>query len=363
ARADAAEISLLRRLADRHPALRDDTLFRRLLIRADEAGRRAEALHTRVAGIAADARRLQERVPALRDRLRTAAAQLTRLDQGARQVALGAAQVDQGTGQALTGARKLDQGTMQLVQGSARLSSGLAEMYGQIPRLSGPERTRAAETLARPVEVRTSNAHPAGEYGRGMAPFFFSIALWVFGIVAFLLLRPLPGRLLASRAGASTVALASWLPVLALGACGAVVLFAVVSLTLGLRPLHVVGTVVVMVLGVASFSAVVHLLRAALGAAGDALALVLLMIQLVSCGGLYPVETLPLPFRVVHHVVPMTYLVEPLRVTISGGDPWHLWRSVGVLLAYLVAALALLVVVVRAHRTWTMGRLRPSLEL
>jgi putative membrane protein len=254
---------------------------------------------------------------------------------------------------------KLHTGNGKLLSGAKELATGLTGTQGQIP-VFGED---AAAVLATPVNVTTSNLHPADLYGRGLAPFFFSIALWVFAIVAFLLLRPVSGRLLAARAGSWLVALAAWLPVLAMGAGGALLLFTVVDLCLGLNPVSVPGTIGVMLLGVAAFSAIVHVLRLAFGAAGDACALVLLMLQLVSCGGLYPVETLPLPLRALNRVLPMTYLVRGLRVTISGGSTTTLWRSALVLAAVTVVSLALLWLVVSRQRVWSMARLKPELEL
>jgi putative membrane protein len=119
----------------------------------------------------------------------------------------------------------------------------------------------------------------------------------------------------------------------------------------------------VVALAVAAFTAIVHVLRLALGAVGDALALLLLMIQLTSCGGLYPPETLPAPFEAIHPLLPMTYLVDALRVTVSGGQPGHAWRAVAVLAGFLLVALVLLVLTVRRQRMWTMARLKPELTV
>ncbi|MEU5880412.1 YhgE/Pip domain-containing protein [Spirillospora sp. NPDC047279] len=285
------------------------------------------------------------------------------LDRGEGKLLDGANELNEGSGKLLAGARELDQGNTELEAGASELASGLKSAEDQIPVIDPDDRESYARTLAQPVDVTKSNAHPAGKYGRGLAPFFISIAMWVFGIVAFLLLRPVSGRALASGAGAATVAFAAWLPVLFMGVLAAVVLFAVLTFGLGLDPVNSGATVGLMSLGVASFSAIVHVLRLALGAVGDALALALLILQLVSCGGLYPVETLPQPFRAVHDVIPMTYLVAPLRATISGGQSSHVWRDAGVLAAFLVVALALLVLVVRTRRRWSMARLKPDLEL
>jgi putative membrane protein len=66
---------------------------------------------------------------------------------------------------------------------------------------------------------------------------------------------------------------------------------------------------------------------------------------------------------VIHPVLPMTYLVDALRVTVSGGQASHLWRAAAVLGGYLVAALVLLVFTAGRQRTWTMARLKPELSV
>jgi putative membrane protein len=351
-RPDLPISGLARQLLATHPELAASPVYQLVLQLAERADRTAHAvaelgarLHCAACALAQDARVFQARVPALQGTLRKAAANLDKLDKGARSAA--------------SGARKLADGSVALDKGATSLAKGLSSATEQIPTLNDS----AAKTLASPVSVTTTNRHPAGVYGRGLAPFFFAIALWVFGIVAFLLLRPVSGRLLAGRAGSGTVALAAWLPVLATGLCGAVLLYAVVAACLGLAPVSIAGTAGLMALGIASFSAIVHVVRLAFGAVGDALALVLLMVQLVSCGGLYPVETLPQPFRTIHEVIPMTYLVQALRVTISGGNSFFAWRGAFVLAGFLAVALGLLTLVVRGQRRWTMGRLKPELEL
>jgi uncharacterized phage infection (PIP) family protein YhgE len=96
-------------------------------------------------------------------------------------------------------------------------------------------------------------------------------------------------------------------------------------------------------------------------ATAAALALVLLMLQLTACGGLYPIETSPGFFQALHPIMPMTYLVNGLRVTISGGESGQLWQSVGVLAGVLVVFLFLGTLIVSRHRQWTMRRLRPDI--
>ncbi|RKT54806.1 YhgE/Pip domain-containing protein [Saccharothrix australiensis] len=151
-----------------------------------------------------------------------------------------------------------------------------------------------------------------------------------------------PKRGPAGRDGPAPAPVAAWPPVYAVGLAGALLLFAVVDVGLGLRPVSVAGTVGVLALAVAAFTAVVRLLRRAFGVVGGgALALVLLVVQAVSCGGLYPPDALPTPFRVIGPVLPMTHVVDALRVTVTGGETDVAWRASAVLGAYLVVAAAL----------------------
>ncbi|NUT40112.1 MAG: YhgE/Pip domain-containing protein [Thermoactinospora sp.] len=330
-----------------------------LAVEAARVAAAAGQIDQEVERLAADIAALKREVPALQRKIFRGARDIQKLDDGARLVAKGARTVDAGVGTLLGGSRELSSGLGALKDGTGKLVDGVEEGKGKLPDLDAAD----APTFAGPVRVSTGNVHPAGPYGRGLAPFFIPIALWVFGIVAFLMLKPVSERALASGAGSLTVTAAAWLPVVGLGQAAAMVLYLVVDEGLGLHPVNVPGTIGLMALGMATFVSIVQLIRIALGAAGDALALFLLMLQLVSCGGLYPPETLPEPFATIHPFVPMTYLVAALRVTISGGNPDITWHSVTVLAGFLVAALALMTLVVMRQRMWSLERLKPSLEL
>jgi YhgE/Pip-like protein len=254
---------------------------------------------------------------------------------------------------------------------AARLAAGAEQLAGGLTRLDqsvppppgGPAAPGNAQVLGAPVAIEVTNAHPADLYGRGLAPFFFGIALWVFGLVGYLLLRPYNPRALAGRAGAVKVTIAGWLPVAALGVLGAFVLYAVVQLGLSLNADDPGLSLLLIALTAMTFVAIAQLLRAAFGPVGDVLILVLLILQLTSCGGLYPVTTTPAPFQALHPVMPMTYLVNGLRVTLTGGEGSHLGIAFAVLGGFLVTALIATTFVVRHRRMWTMATLKPSVEL
>jgi putative membrane protein len=251
----------------------------------------------------------------------------------------------------------------QFAAGQTKLAGSLAAALQQIPPASPQQRAQIADTLSSPVQVVTTNVHPARVYGRGLAPLFFGIALWVYALVAFILLRPVNPRAVAGQARAVTVAVAGWLPAAAIGVVGALVLYGVLDGVLGLHPAHRAAAIGVVVLAALSFTALIHLLRTAFGAVGDAITLGLLTVQLTASGGLYPLQTGPSPFQAVHQAMPMTYVVDALRVTISGGTDARLIRAVIVLASILVVSLALSAVAVVRQRSWTMARLKPAVTV
>src|SRR5699024_624595 len=129
-------------------------------------------------------------------------------------------------------------------------------------------------------------------------------------IVVFLVLRPTTGRALASPAHPIRIQLVGWLPVLSIGLLGSYLLLAISWFALGLDPVDPGGSVLVVTVTVALFTLIAHLARNALGLVGSAVLLVLLMLQLISCAGIYPVETLPALLQWIHPYLPMTYVVD-----------------------------------------------------
>jgi putative membrane protein len=285
----------------------------------------------------------------------------TALDTGIGTLQLGAQQLDDGLATLVTGSTTLVDGVTQLDTGANQLATELTDAAARIPTLAPDQQANAQQVLSSPADVQVAIDNPAVVYGRGLAPFFFAIAIWVLGISIFLVLRPINGRALAGRASTARVTLAGWYPVLGIAALGSLLLLGVVWLGLGLNPVNIGGSIGIVLLAAACFTAIAHLLRTWLGVVGSAIMLVLLMVQLTSAGGLYPVETLPAPFRAVHNFIPMTYVVDALRISFTGGPIDHLWRDVGVLAGFTVVAVGLCMWVVHRRRTFRLRDLHPVL--
>ncbi|MFF3175258.1 YhgE/Pip family protein [Streptomyces sp. NPDC057900] len=320
---------------------------------------------------------LAERSPHLDEDLNGAVKKINALNTGAHKVAKGAdqlhtglatartgsAELNTGVGDLKKGATSLDSGMVRLKDGSATLAQGLNEGAGKIPDYDKKDRDARTGVMADPVQLASQSLHAAPNYGTGFAPYFIPLSLWVGAMVAYMLIQPLNRRALAAGAPAWRIALAGWLPVAAIGLLQVAALMSVLHWGLGLQMVRAAGTVGFLALVTCCFAAIVQWLNARFGAAGRILVLAVLMLQLTSAGGTYPVQTSPGFFNAIHPYLPMSYVVEGLRRLITGGGLGPVWQGCAVLTAFTAGALALTAVSARRKQMWTVDRLHPELSL
>ncbi|MFI6900441.1 YhgE/Pip family protein [Nonomuraea sp. NPDC050394] len=275
----------------------------------------------------------------------------------------GATQLHSGVGKLHDGAGKVDDGMTKLTKGSQDLADGLGDGAEKIPDYSKQQRESRTDVMSDPVRLAKTVDNEVPNYGTGFAPFFLPLALWVGAMIAFMVLKPLNQRLLAGASGPMRIVMAGWLPALALGAAQVGVLLAVLRFALGLEAAHWAGVAGLLLLTAAAFMAIVQAVNALLGAPGRVAALALLMLQLTSAAGTYPIETSPGFFQTISPWLPMSWVVSALRRLISGGDLTVVWQACGVLSAFLLLALALTALAVERGRVWSVKRLHPELSL
>ncbi|GGW32044.1 YhgE/Pip family protein [Streptomyces xantholiticus] len=336
-----------------------------------------KTLRKHLADLEKKADALAGRAPKLDEDLQYAVGKINELNTGAHKVAKGAdrlhtglttakagsTDLDAGVGKLKKGAGELDGGLFKLADGSSELAAGLGDGVHKIPDYDKKQRDRRTEVMADPVQLAGRSLHSAPNYGTGFAPYFIPLSLWVGSMVAYMIIQPLNRRALATGASAWRIALAGLLPVASIGLVQVAALMSVLHWGLGLEMANAAGTVGFLALVTCCFAAIIQWLNARFGAAGRILVLAVLMLQLTSAGGTYPVQTSPGFFNAVHPFLPMTYVVEALRRLITGGGPGPVWQACAVLLAFTAAALALTALSARRKQVWTLDRLHPELSL
>ncbi|WP_017593512.1 YhgE/Pip family protein [Nocardiopsis potens] len=285
------------------------------------------------------------------------------LDSGLGELSGGAGRLSEGIAALHIGAGELDSGLGDLRDGADELAEGLDEGAEEVPVFDRDSRDARGDMMSAPARLSASHDNAVPDYGTGFAPFFLALSLWVGAMVVYMVLPATPDRGLASTAPSWRLALSGWLPALALGTAQGFVMVAALHLLLGLQAVNWPGLLGFLALTAAAYTAIVHWVDARFGAPGKVVVLALLILQITSAGGTYPLQTSPDFFQAIAPYTPMYWVVSATRHLISGGGGAVVLHACLVLGAYTLGALLLGWAATAGRRTWTMSRLHPVLKI
>ena len=201
-------------------------------------------------------------------------------------------------------------------------------------------------------------------FGSGLAPFFFSLAMFIGGLVTFLLLRPIQNRAVASGVAPLRAALDGLWPATLIAMLQATMIIVITLTLVGMDVAHP-WALWIFSMGVAIvFAAINQMLNVALGPGpGKVAAMALLMLQILASNGLYPVETEPEIFQWLHPVNPWTYTVNGFRQLMYGNIDQRLPQAI--LALVIVGAICVGITALCAYRDrkWTVERLHPAIDI
>ena len=284
----------------------------------------------------------------------------TAVSRGSAQLLNGAAALTRGLADARSGSSRLSSGVKQLTVNSGALTDGSAQLASATSELSGKLAKAANQLALQPTGDQTvwqivspvaANHHVQGDvpnYGNALSPYVLSLGLFV-GALAFCVIYPIRGFYSTPKNARSW-----WLAkisVLALESVAqALVLDAVMVFGLGLHVAHPAQFVGLSIVTSLTFMSIVALLAIALDNVGRFLAMLLLVLQLGSAEGVFPISLSPALFQAINPFVPMTYSIRAFREAISGGLGQDMfWQSVVVLIMFLAAANILLIIFLYCH--------------
>ena len=276
--------------------------------------------------------------------LRTANNQLLA---GSTSLTNGLAQAQTGSQQLANGAGLLDSRSSILTNGASQLAGGadtLATKLADASRRLKIQPTGAAtqQQIASPVKSETTKQGEVPNYGYALAPYVLSLSLFV-GAIALNIIYPIRKTFAEQEnafrwwlAKASVTGVAAFVQ--------ATILMLIMVYCLGLVPDHPMNFIGAIYLTSFVYMSIVSLLVIVLDNPGRFLAMVLLVLQLGSSEGTFPIQTANGFFQAVNPLVPMTYSIRALRQAISGGLGSSFYSdSMWVLAGFLLAANLLMI--------------------
>ena len=231
---------------------------------------------------------------------------------GANKLSNGSEKIASGADQLAQGSEILQSGLGKLSDGSSQLNQGLTEAEGQLQQAS-TEPTNA-DLLADPLSLSKTDTDQVAVNGIAMAPYMISVALFVAAISTNMIFAKLPsGRHPESRW--------AWFKSrfeingIIAGLAG-VLVYGGVHL-IGLTAVHEFKTFALIILTSLAFMAMVTTLTTWNSRLGAFFSLILLLLQLASSAGTYPLALTNQFFKTINPWLPMSYSVSGLRQTIS----------------------------------------------
>lgn len=264
----------------------------------------------------------------------------------------GSSQLRDGIGTLNNGMPTLNDGVNKLYSGSSDLNDGLGKLHDGSDELAtklqdGSDKisknlvntsSSMAKFVSEPLAVTQKAIGEVKNYGMGFTPYFIPLSLWVGAIMMFFVITDKVDDDI--NASPASVVAGKFLSYGYIGVIQAV-LVSLVVLTLGLRPKNLVVYFLFNIFMSYVFIAIIQCLVFLLDMAGKVLAIALLILQLTSCAGTFPLEVVPKFFKVVNPFIPFTYCVSAIREIIAGIDYGALSKDIVVLAGFMFVFLGI----------------------
>jgi putative membrane protein len=266
----------------------------------------------------------------------------SQLSTGAAQLADGTGQSADGAGQLADGLTRLSTGSKGLADGTRKFADGIAEGRKEVPTYTESERDRLSGVVSAPVTVPASDGASYSDIAT--TTLLVVLALWLGGLAAFVVLRPVTPRVLASMKPSWRLAFEALGPAAVIGAVQAVVLSVVLQRLLDLSAGQTAALLPFAVLTAVTFAAVNQALVAALGGLGRFLSVLAAVV--VTAGAL--TAAAPALFGTAAPYLPLTPALQGVRALVSDGG--GVGPAIGVLVGWLLLGISVSVLSVARRR-------------
>lgn len=199
---------------------------------------------------------------------------------------------------------------------------------------------KESEFFANPVDLKEEHLFEIPNYGSANAPFYTTLSIWVGALLLSNLIstnvHPIDMR---KEYTLSHVYFGKLIIFLFIGILQSLIVSVGNLLLLGVYTKHPVFFVVFSMLISIVLMTIVYTLVSIFGNIGKGLAIILLVLQLSSSGGTFPIDVTPPFFQAIHPFLPFTYAINLLREAVAGAIPVLVMKYISILLIFMVLAL------------------------
>lgn len=228
------------------------------------------------------------------------------------------------TGALSNGLKSLSDGSISLKDGlkdandgAIKLRDGLNEGYDSMRNELKFNSENMSQFVSEPVTLKDNSINNVKYYGEGLAPYFVSLSLWLGAMFMSAIFS-----FAKSQKVFKSMFMNSFIGRFAAGAALVTLQALILSVTLikalGANPVSITGFYANNIFIAITFFSVMYGVSHVIGIMSAPVMFIVLLLQLASSAGTFPIETAPAFYRVINKVVPMSYSVSNLRMTLSG---------------------------------------------
>jgi putative membrane protein len=195
-----------------------------------------------------------------------------------------------------------------------------------------------AKYIATPVYLKEEALYPIPNYGSGMAPFYTVLAIWVGNVI---LVAILSTETKVEETTPRQIYLGKGLTFLFLSLIQSLVIALGDSYLLEVYLVHPVIYIGLCLINAFIFTSIIYTLASIFGNLGKGVVIILLVLQISSSGGTFPVEVIPSFFQKVSRFLPFTYAIGTLREAQGGIFYSNLYNDLFYLVIFSIAFILL----------------------
>lgn len=257
------------------------------------------------------------------------------------------------------GSDRINGGLKTIVETSDELASELRKSSDKINDIDNEQIKNAANIFRNPVDIIDISERKADNYGTGLAPYFIQLALWVGCLLTLMFINTKENRLIISKHSTFSITIGKLIVPAAIVTFQAIILDIAILAILGLKVTSIPLFVAFTILLSWTFLAIVQIFFFVFGKVGSIISIIVLMLQLTSASGTFPVSTSHPFFQSIAPFLPMTYGMTGLREIIL--EPIHIIQISIILIAFLIAGIVLRILITR--RKLTLEDIRPRIQI
>lgn len=199
-----------------------------------------------------------------------------------------------------------------------------------------------SEFMSSPINVKKVEVYNSGIFGVGLTPFYTVLAIWV-GIVICTSLLTIECREFedGEKIGIIQEHFGKMLLFLAISFIQTIIVTLGDKYVVGVKPVNIPLLLAFAILTSITFTTIIYTLVSLFGNVGKGIVVLMMVFQIAGAGGIYPIQTNPKIFKILHPFWPFTYAINGFREAIAGPLWSNVYKCFGTLILFNVIFLSL----------------------